>query len=141
MKKIFLIFIALTIGCELPTVKISKEKINFVSDFRIYSDKGFLFTPYEYKELYQPIGMVEFSIKSGVKIVKAKFDWQEDTVKFDYGSNTEIIEYAYRNAVALGADALCNFKMSFDYKTIKYGQRLIDLPILNVSGFAIKRIK
>ncbi len=136
---ILLFFLTLT-GCQQSAPLIST--INPVSDFRDidlrpYTKKGFLITPGEYHGNFEAIGIINYSLWPGAKrrIINitagpvAK-DWEVENVKID-----EVLDRAYKEATALGADAITHFDVRSITRTIE-GATLTGVEI---SGFAIKR--
>ena len=119
-------------------------------DFRDYSAKGFLFTPHQYEGAYESIGMIMVhripgtAVKSGAKPPSG---WMEKELVGVTGGNSErhyweedikasdVIEAAYKQAIAMGADALMDFTIS-SKEIIRGGAVQIKYE---VSGFAIKR--
>lgn len=149
MKKLLLMFLFLHIilsSCA-PKIKIIQREYNvYMMDFREYSKKGFLFTPYSYKGNYISIGIIRFSVRAGAeyKLIQSKREFAKkyDTEKW-YKENImdiDILEYSYKKAIQMGADAICDFETSLTFDEIYTGAGNISLPVLNVNGFAIKRI-
>jgi hypothetical protein len=148
MKKLLLLFLIVIIiipSCGKRITYIDKQFSVYGIDFREYSKKGFLFTPYSYKGEYNSIGLVTFSAISGADYVLLEVERGNNREFERYGwvlenpTSEEIVNYAYAEAVKMGADALCDFKITTSYKTIFTGIENVNLKVMDVYGFAIKR--
>lgn len=147
MKKLYLLFIfsSIFLVCSScapgkPLI-IPKEKHAYGVNFTNFSDKNFLFTPYKYEGKYESVGLVRFEIKSGAEYIPNKeLNWLQGDWEFDYATSDEILNYAHDIAIKMGADAICDFKIIYKSEEVIYDTQHITLPIVEVSGFAIKRM-
>ncbi len=149
-----LVILFMIVGCERKITRIEKETSISGADFREYTKKGFLFTPYSYNGKYEPVGLVIFSIKSGAEYKSAisgkkskennpyitDYSTEYKIWFYDYVEMSQVVEFAYKKAIEMGANALCDFKINFEYESVSTGVETISLPVLKVSGFAIKRL-
>ncbi len=117
----------MSVGCERKITKIEKETSISGADFREYTKKGFLFTPYSYPGKYEPVGLVIFSIRSGAEYKSAtsgkkskdnsyrphssEYSPEYKIWFYDYVEMSQVIEFAYKKAIEMGANALCDFKI------------------------------
>ncbi|MEE9431936.1 MAG: hypothetical protein V3V16_12890 [Melioribacteraceae bacterium] len=137
---IFIIF--MFISCQPAFVKeFQKQREVYGIDFREYSKKGFLFTPYQYDSNYEPIGLVRFVLTSKAKYIE-KVTYLNPYPHWDYEhvSLTESVEFAYKEALEMGADAIVDFKIVRNSQRLYVGKAYeANIPQIEVSGFAIKR--
>jgi hypothetical protein len=122
-------------------------------DFREYSTKGFLFSPYEYKVgRYDILGMVNITVypsikKSAYNSEMEKTIYVGDTLKMVCGWNWEncydveilsdstLLFEAYQIATEMGANGICDLKVSSEVVS----DRGLKHVVLKLSGVAIKR--
>ncbi len=84
---------------------------------------------------------MRFEIKSGAEYIPNKeLNWLQGDWEFDYATSDEILNYAHDIAIKMGADAICDFKIIYKSEEVIYDTQHITLPIVEVSGFAIKRM-
>lgn len=144
MKRIALLLIVLLLaGCATERVTRIQREVTFTGfDFRQYTEKGFLFTPDVYTGAYDAIGLLNATVfpeafreEEVVKGERKLGRWHIRPVDAQ-----EAIDEMYRQASALGADALVQFSIKSIEKDVETGDLAgLVLPGIEVSGFAIKR--
>lgn len=153
MKFLLIIFTLLLFSCTPKMIAIdhfSERQTSVIIDFSDFSKKGFLFTPHGYTPgQYASIGIVSFNIRAQAEFIKYdpghpfynslwpnRGRWQ-----FSKLSTEKILSLAYEEATLMGADAIIDFKISIDEEEVSYSSmgQTVNIPVLNVSGFAIKR--
>lgn len=128
------------VGCT--SIKyIPKSTTIGVLNFKKYVDKGFLFTPHEYKGDYESIGLLSITVtpQAKLKTVKTAKDttrvWSVDTVKSD-----EVLDILYEKAKGMGADAIIDFVIKEVVNIYnEYGSHPVTIFGFTAIGFAIKR--
>ena len=149
MKKLLLVFFVgiFFSSCVTTTnlTEIPEESNLFGFDFRPYSEKGFLITPYAYDGNYQAIGLLTYSVTPGAKKEiqgTARNMSGKSVPEYKWIVNeilpAHAIDGIYRECVNMGADALVDFKItniSADYTT----NPPLRVSGYEISGFAIKR--
>lgn len=109
----------------------------FLQDFRKYTQRGFLFTPYEYEGEYESIGAIRIEVGPEMKLFRDKGQKGHGTYKIEKDVDpSEVIEKAYRLASGMGADALIDFIVTTEEEQFFGGSRKVYI----ISGFAIKRL-
>ena len=137
---IFLSIFILMIGCQPEFVKtFEKQSYAYGVDFTPYSELGFMFTPLSYDGKYNSIGIVRFTIKSGAKYEKPLSLGHVGKFKYGKVNAEEILDMAYLTAKAMGADAIINFKIEQRFEKMVNGNHLMEFPVIDITGFAIKR--
>lgn len=156
MKKVLLIAVILFLcGCSVPF-----QKSVSITDFRKYTEAGFIISPATSGFTYQPIGVIS------VKIIEGKQERQEKSQKvssmylgkngeilsmagyieaygkvaFDteYGNNsgaaiyTGILDEMVKEAKKLGANGILNFSATRTYDATRHAY------VIYASGFAVK---
>lgn len=123
-------------------IEIVPGQLSYYSiDFREYTDKGFLFTPYSYGGNYQPVGLIQIDIRPEAHYKKANYFNTKSYWEYKKLSNSDLLKVAYEKAIEMGADAVVDFKILTNYEPVNVGQGIYagNLPVYNVTGFAIKR--
>ena len=137
MKKV-LIFIGLLsfYGCTTSeTVNLSRDKEIFVSGYSFlkYSEMNFLFTPEQYLEDYESVGLIQVEIFPEVKKGWVTFKYQPYNI--ERITPEEVLDSLYYVATKMGADAVVRLNIESMIKSH------YDLLLLGIRayGFAIKR--
>ena len=135
-----LLFNACSYGSEVP-----KSVLISGYDFTKYTEKGFLFTPEQYLEDYDAIGLLNLEVIPEVRkvpygtrasehgweiIVGTTRYWQVEEI-----SSGEVLDSLYKKAVSMGADAVVRFNL----EAIPHNNGDVNYYGLQASGFAIKR--
>mgnify|MGYP006879618505 CR=1 FL=1 len=146
MKKIiiFSLFVLIT-SCSTFTNQWSSVVVNGY-DFAPFTAEGFMFTPLEYKDKYESIGLIEIEIKPMITndnqaISKYKGEKSFDRVGSHFIEKIEvqdILEAAKEKASEMGANALTLVKIRNGVPSIN-SQTNNEYYTVYVSGFAIKR--
>jgi len=112
-------------------------------DFTAYTAKGFMFTPEQYLQPYEAIGLIELEIIPEVRKIQPtdsskgwKFQPGEYPVWWIEKIGTDfILNEIYQRASMMGADAIVRLKI----ETVEKPHGDLMVPVHYVSGFAIKR--
>jgi hypothetical protein len=116
-------------------------KVNFIEsstvtagfDFRPYTAKGFLITPYQHLGEYESIGMLSVTIwAEGMRNIEDKFVFKPLDTR-------DAIDSLYMVAVEMGADALVSFEVTSVTADWPSGGTVIKQPGIRASGYAILR--
>ena len=148
MRKFLLIIFFLVACTPPPNINhvpkyVSVHSINFSK----YSEKNFLFTPYQYLGDYKSIGLLTISVTpeanlketrtgsrggDGLPIVEKQ--WEIESLDLD-----KVIEAYYKKAVEMGANAVVDFKITSETK-LQYTDPILRVEEIEISGFVIERL-
>jgi hypothetical protein len=148
MKKLILpLLAAITIAGCASQVKLVETTVNFnLTDFREYSERGFLVTPEAPVGDYDPVGFVEVIVNQGAVLANQyagkgldgekmyRSVWVHEKIFFKTAIDS-LVSYSE----SIGADALTHFKTEATYRTPDLGPIDPTLLELKVSAFAISR--
>ena len=157
MRKV--LFIAIAVLMVACSPKITPEKDNvwtiekkdnfFAIDFTKYSDKGFLFTPEQFKGDYKSVGIVDYLLVPGAKkeitkgeMIKTDQGMVQDYIKtwtIDAISINQALDNIYDECIKMGADAVVNFEITLNKDDYPEAAPAITIEGYRVTGFAIKR--
>ena len=101
-------------------------------DFREFTEKGFFFSPNEYKKDFEPKGLLNFTFfpEANFKFNGNPYkEWVIEPVKFE-----DIVRMIYDQAIEFGADAVVQLKITPELKT----QSLNRHADVIVSGFTVE---
>ncbi len=132
MKKILILFtFFLLVSCSQLTYIKETQELSAI-DFREYSKKGFLITPEMYNGKYSSVGVIHYKVTP--KAVYSNMRWIVDTLHIQ-----SVLDGVYEICNKMGADALVNFKASFEGTYYSGISNPINLIGIEISGLAIKR--
>jgi len=138
---LFLTSCASTVITRIP----GGESVTSVSVAK-YAEKGFLFTPVDYKGKFKSIGMIFGQLSQEARVVESAnhgdnisqsvaHQWIKERIIPD-----ALIDTVYQNAVSMGADAIMNFTITAkDSVYNKLTSDVISVKSYTFYGFAIKR--
>jgi hypothetical protein len=143
MKRLIFIFTIALFFCSCTVTKISQipaKQALLGFDFRPYTEKGFLITPYSYAGEYEAIGLMKFTMTPEANRVADDKPSNYTTYKWEIKElrQEDAIKGMYEECVKMGADALVDFKLNYitdNYNTDPYASVIG----YEVTGFAIKR--
>jgi hypothetical protein len=155
MKKIttIILLVLICFSCSVELKNINSYSILTKIDFRKYSDAGFLITPEKYIGEYKSIGIIDFvnmpgatyklpiNVDKNGKPIVQEFghapgkQWQIDEMNMN-----DALEKLYQQCIALGADAIINFKL--EPNSVYHGgvSNPVTIEGVRITGFAIKRL-
>lgn len=126
--------------------------VPFAYDFREYSNKGFLFTPFEYFGEYDVKGMVTVELHPAVQYTRGHQSarrgytayqfyrgderWTKVTKEVDVDS---LINYVYELSLEWGGDAFSNFKAGVKVGYTDPGNESTGYSYYYIDGIVIKR--
>lgn len=133
------LFILFGCGYSPPIKKFPQAKITYNINFKKYSEKGFLFTPYSYNKDYESIGIVRFVITA-----EAFYDDRASApIKhwiYRKISINDAVEFAYREAIEMGANAVTDFEITTSIQKVYPGKIFeANIPQIEIFGLAIRR--
>ena len=148
MKKVlFIVLAALMLancGTVMPT---ARQTLVSFSDYRQYTQEGFLINPCPYTYNFESVGELNITIIPAKVEIKKEYPYQPDT--FYYVVENEAIDFNELVAIAVseakskGADAIVNFEITANYRPTTYTSYSSPLPddVINykIKGFCIKR--
>jgi len=145
MKRLLLFIIVITIfGCS--TIPREPVKMCIVTDFTEYSDKNFLFTPYEYEGSYDFLAIIDLYYKDGISSDDSGFIKSDqenrnqiEPKKIIKVSKEEIIEAAYQKAIEIGGDAIVDMNIDVKTEIDSSGEYVYRLRAYHFTGYIIKR--
>jgi hypothetical protein len=143
IKIILISFCIILLSCASREVfKIDKELTHLEVDFNKYIQKNFIFTPNEYKGTYTPLGIVHYKLRGGAELIEIEKRRSTPLVWVNENIHpNDIFVTAYQRALEMGADAVMQLKIQYDMEKYATGHGLetIYLPVIEISGVAIKR--
>jgi hypothetical protein len=115
-------------------------------DFSTYTKRGFLITPNVYRGEFESIGLIsaEYHPKvsknklideHGMVIPFETYTTDGITYYIEQINTDDVIEQFYQQAVEMGADAISSFDITILTKSLSG----LQVPYVQISGFAIKR--
>lgn len=136
-------------GAANQVAETQRQVYTSFSDFRKYSEEGFLISPSPYTYNFESVGELEMTIYPAIEKKEHKYTYSQDTYyrfekeTVDYN---ELVAMAVTEAKSKGADAIVNFAITVEYKTISYsaygyisGPMPTEIVKYIVKGFCIKR--
>ncbi|MBN2011949.1 hypothetical protein JW960_21650 [candidate division KSB1 bacterium] len=145
MKKAIFCLLIIFIGCAPNIMFIPKSQSEFVIDFAKYTEKGFMFSPYQYLGKYESIGMITITVMPEASLLRHrderfngnvyKTEWEFTPINLDAS-----IEQFYKKAVDMGANGVCDLKIISESKSYIL-KTPVTIPGVTISGFAIKRLE
>jgi uncharacterized protein YbjQ (UPF0145 family) len=147
MKKAFLLmaFALILAGCG--TLKQTQRVVlTSFSDYRQYTEEGFLISPMTYTYNYESIGDLEIVLVPAQELKETPSLYAGSTATHktlvnESISYNELVEMAVNQAKSKGADAIVNFSIKKEDKLEPnrlYGG-YIEVTTYYISGFCIKR--
>lgn len=144
------LLLLLVVGCQQTRQQVVPGTSGTIAfDFRPYLEDDFLFTPQDYDGEYEPVGMITLSVFPRAENLNAPAGQKRITPQNGYVQNGYMVEHvetdtlvarAYRQAKAMGADAIMNFDVAPTTRTVQTGTASsITLTGFEVNGFAIDR--
>ncbi len=115
-------------------------------DFTQYADKGFLFTPENYTDKYESMGLITIQMVPAVKSPEVNMNVPRGYRLYTYMDTeawiqdldpNELVFELYKKAVAMGGNAVIRLQI----KNVDFPNGRILIPGYEVSGFVIKRLK
>lgn len=153
MKHIsFFSLIIILISSCTPTQKFSeKQEIFYIVDFTKYSSEGFYISPEKPLGEYTPIGIIDYRFLpearkvmvptqvatlnlDGSTTIQKKEIWIRDRWEFENCMDTLV-----NICREMGADALYNFEISPNEKTVPDGVNTYTIEGVRITGFALNR--
>ncbi len=126
-------------------IEIQKTVIASGYDFTEYTEKGFLFTPEQYLESYESIGLLNVEILPDVVKIDYGEEYDDDNWirlrgkvsiwKMKKINPQEVLDAFYETAIEMGADAVIRLR----FENIVHNNGAVSFYGLQASGFAIKR--
>gem|GEM_PF-4874481 len=146
MKKTFILLMVFFVtSCSTFTNQWNSVVVNGYN-FSPFTAEGFMFTPLEYQDKYEAIGLIEIEIKPLITDNSKTMSIYGENKKFDQFDSyfiekievNDILKTAKEKAVEMGADALTLVKIRNGIPPIG-SQTMNEYFTIYVSGFAIKR--
>ena len=118
-------------------------------DFSGFTERGFFFTPLEYKGDYQSIGLIQLTYRPEARFVEVVLGAQLKAGEYygmkkwelDQVDPEKVLEELYNVCIEMGADALTQMQFTWFDETFAQGtQEPVVIGSLRISGFAIKRL-
>lgn len=141
MRKLAIIFIALSaVACSTmkPTQRTS---VAIFSDYREYAEQGFLISPSPYTYDFESVGEIAIVVTPAkeIKVVPEYPGSINNTERLvcEEIPYDELVKMAAAEAKSKGADALVNFSITKEYVRNAQGYEIE--MYYNITGFCIKR--
>ena len=146
-KSALSIIAVLLISCSGPT-GIERTVIVTGYDFSSYTANGFMFSPEQYLQPYEAIGLIDIQVIPEVKkwerpdslrgfsfetFPEPKRKWQVEEIKTEF-----LLQEMYERATRMGADAVVRLEIKTETRLLG-GAPTLEVPVFHISGFAIKR--
>lgn len=152
MMVVFVILLSCT-----RTLNRTYEIYNFTKlDFTKYTEKGFLFSPYQYNGDYEAIGIINYKFVPSAEFVESKEEFElmyekgnrigdkKDSYKMFWLENSynlyDLLDSIYYWSTSKGANAIVDLKLNVTSEYFGYGYiNPITIKGVEITGFAIKR--
>jgi len=109
-------------------------------DFREYTERGFLFSPWQYDGRYESVGVIEVTMFPEANRVSSRTRGgaTETHWEFERITVSEMTAALYEQAREMGADALVEFDLRGETRELT--NPTATMRGLTASGFAIRRL-
>ncbi|MDD3467763.1 MAG: hypothetical protein PHE67_11505 [Campylobacterales bacterium] len=141
MKKVIASFAVLCVfifsGCTMVKHIEKEEKVAYI-DFSKYEQQGFLITTGFYGGEYNSLGLIRISEYQELNMLYS----QDKQMHVWYGKPVDIsslLDKAYKEAIAKGADGITDFKIIIDIKNKSPNGMAVGVEGVVISGLLIKR--
>lgn len=136
-------------GCGKRITHIPPVTLTSGIDFTEYTKRGFMFTPEEYTGAYESMGVITVSMYAEGNLEppprpprrgifgNGGAEQPELVWRFKELRVQDVLEETHKRATGMGADAVVRFNVRA--VTRPSGVALVDVPGIEVTGFAIKR--